>query len=100
MRRVPLFPRRAVRNIGGVRFECDLTLDARVADMLFAAYEPDEIAVLERYLKPGDVFVDVGANIGYLTAVGASLVGPTGPVHSFQPMPEYFQRLESLRAPN
>lgn len=100
IRRVPLFPRRAVRNIRGVRFECDLTLDARVADMLFAAYEPDEIAVLERYLKTGDVFVDVGANIGYLTAVGASLVGPTGQVHSFEPVPEYFQRLESLRAAN
>jgi FkbM family methyltransferase len=100
IRRVPLFPRRAVRNIRGVRFECDLTLDARVADMLFAAYEPDEIAVLERHLKTGDVFVDVGANIGYLTAVGASLVGPTGQVHSFEPVPEYFQRLESLRAAN
>ena len=100
IRRVPLFPRRAVRNIRGVRFECDLTLDARVADMLLSAYEPDEIEVLERCLKPGDVFVDVGANIGYLTAVGASLVGPSGQVHSFEPVPDYFRRLEALRAAN
>lgn len=100
IRRVPLFPRRVVRHIRGVRFDCDLTLDPRVADMLFSAYEPDEVAVLERHLKPGDVFVDVGANIGYLTAVGASLVGPSGQVHSFEPVPEYFHRLESVRAAN
>jgi FkbM family methyltransferase len=100
LRRVPFMPRRAVRNIRGVRFECDFTLDPRVGDMFLGAYEPDEVAVLERYLRPGDVFVDVGANIGYLTAVGASLVGPNGQVHSFEPVPEYFSRLESLRAAN
>jgi FkbM family methyltransferase len=100
IRRVPFFPRRAVRNIRGVSFECDLSLDASVADMLLSAYEPDEIVVLERCLKRGDVFVDVGANIGYLTAVGASLVGPSGQVHSFEPVPEYFRRLEALRALN
>lgn len=98
--RVPLFPRRAVRNIRGVRFECDFTLDPRVGDMFFSAYEPDEVAILERYLEPGDVFVDVGANIGYLTAIGASLVGPEGEVHSFEPVPEYFSRLEALCGAN
>ena len=94
--RVPFFPRRAIRNIRGVRFECDFTLDPRVGDMYFSAYEPDEVAVLERFLRPGDVFVDVGANIGYLTAIGASLVGPTGQVHSFEPVPMYFSRLKAL----
>jgi len=94
--RVPFFPRRAIRNIRGVRFECDFALDPRVGDMFFAAYEPDEVAVLERFLRPGDVFVDVGANIGYLTAVGASLVGPKGQVHSFEPVPAYFARLKAL----
>ena len=99
-RRLPFFPRRAVRTIRGVRFDCDFALDPRVADMYFAAYEPAEVAVLERFLKPGDVFVDVGANIGFLTAVGASLVGPTGRVHAFEPVPDYFARLEALRDAN
>jgi FkbM family methyltransferase len=99
-RRLPFFPPRAVRMLRGVRFECDFTLDPRVADMYFAAYEPDEVEVLERFLAPGDVFVDVGANIGYLTAVGASRVGPSGEVHAFEPVPEYLARLEALRAAN
>jgi FkbM family methyltransferase len=94
--RAPFFPRRAVRNIRGVRFECEFALDPRIGDMFFSAYEPDEVAVLERCLKPGDVFVDVGANIGYLTAIGASLVGRTGQVHSFEPVPAYFARLQAL----
>jgi FkbM family methyltransferase len=99
-RRLPFFPRRPVRRIGGVRFECDMALDPRVADMYFAAYEPDEVAVLARFLKPGDTFLDIGANIGYLTAIGASLVGPGGAVHGFEPVPEYFARLDALRAAN
>jgi FkbM family methyltransferase len=60
----------------------------------------DEVAILERYLRPGDVFVDVGANIGYLTAIGASLVGPGGEVHSFEPVPRYYSRLAALRNGN
>jgi len=100
LRRAPFFPRRASRDIHGVRFDCDFALDPRVADMFFAAYEPHEVEVLERFLKPGDVFIDVGANIGYLTAVGASRVGPTGQVHSFEPVPDYFARLDALRAAN
>ena len=99
-RHLPFFPRRPVRHIRGVRFECDMALDPRVADMYFAAYEPDEVAVLERFLGRGDTFLDIGANIGYLTAIGASLVGPSGMVHSFEPVPEYYARLDALRTAN
>ena len=49
-------------------------------------YEEDTVALMTRLLKPGDCFVDVGANIGYLTLVGASLVGPTGSVIAFEPL--------------
>jgi len=36
-------------------------------------------------LKPGDVFYDVGANVGVYTALGARLVGPAGTVVAFEP---------------
>jgi FkbM family methyltransferase len=42
---------------------------------------------IDRFLKPGDVFVDVGANLGYFTLVGANAVGRAGRVHSFEPEP-------------
>ncbi len=46
-------------------------------------------------LRPGDTFVDIGANIGILTLHGARRVGPRGVVHAFEPNPEVFQRLEA-----
>lgn len=46
--------------------------------------------VLLSSVKPGDVCVDVGANIGYFTAIMAQLAGPSGKVLSFEPVPENF----------
>ena len=39
-------------------------------------YEPEIGAVLKRYVKPGMAVVDIGANIGRLTMLMASLVEP------------------------
>jgi FkbM family methyltransferase len=36
-------------------------------------------------LRPGDVFLDVGANIGYFTTLAARLVGKSGRVIAFEP---------------
>ena len=50
-------------------------------------YEPHVTKALRNLLKPGDVFVDVGANIGYFTLLASTLVGPSGNVISFEPNP-------------
>jgi len=49
---------------------------------------------LNSVLKPGDVFIDVGANIGYITKVASKLVGNEGIVHAIEPMPEAIRLLE------
>ncbi len=43
---------------------------------------------VRRLVKPGAVVVDAGANVGYVTALLASWVGPAGRVHSFEPVPQ------------
>lgn len=43
--------------------------------------------LLERILRPGDAFLDVGANIGYFTVFASMLVGFHGRVHAFEPNP-------------
>jgi FkbM family methyltransferase len=62
-----------------------------------------DIAVSEaawRLLKPGDVAVDVGANIGYMTSLFAARVGIGGRVEAFEPHPRIFARLCSNIARN
>jgi FkbM family methyltransferase len=45
-------------------------------------------------LRPGDVAFDIGANAGFLTLLASKLVGPTGQVHSFEPLPRNLFYLE------
>jgi FkbM family methyltransferase len=62
----------------------------------FKAYaDRAERKLLRRTLSPGDVAVDVGANIGIYTQLLSRWVGPTGLVHAFEPSPENFRRLRS-----
>lgn len=50
-------------------------------------WEPFETLLVDRMLSPGDVFVDIGANIGWYTIIGAAKVGPAGRVYAFEPEP-------------
>jgi FkbM family methyltransferase len=56
-------------------------------------FEADERAFLKRFLRTGDVFVDVGANVGLFTLLAGGLVGPTGRVFAFEPCSATFRRL-------
>ena len=51
-------------------------------------WEPYETSLLVAFLQPGDVFVDVGANIGYFSILAASVVGASGAVFAFEPDPD------------
>jgi FkbM family methyltransferase len=62
-------------------------------------YEP-ELALLERFLLPGAVFVDVGANTGVYTFTASRLVGETGRVLAFEPGAASFAALEKSKALN
>lgn len=43
---------------------------------------------LARYLKAGDVFYDIGANMGFFSLISSRLVGPGGQVCAFEPVSE------------
>jgi FkbM family methyltransferase len=47
-------------------------------------------------LKPGDIFVDVGAYDGLISLVAAHAVGGAGRVYSFEPNAAAFARLECI----
>lgn len=48
-------------------------------------YDAATLAVLESTVRPGDTFVDVGANEGYFTVVASRLAGPAGKVVAIEP---------------
>ena len=57
---------------------------------------------LIRSLRPGDVFVDVGAHFGFFSLLAARLVGPAGQVFAFEPSVGSFRILQDnvRSAPN
>lgn len=63
-------------------------------------YEPYLAAVLDDLLDPGDVFVDVGANVGYHTLRAALCVGPAGRVIAVEANPENARLLALTIAEN
>jgi FkbM family methyltransferase len=47
--------------------------------------EPGTLEWIDSSLRPGDVFYDIGANVGIYTIPAASQVGPEGAVYAFEP---------------
>jgi FkbM family methyltransferase len=59
-----------------------------------------EMSFVKRYLRPGDRFVDVGANEGIYSLLVASLVSAEGEVEAFEPVPTPAARLSENIALN
>jgi hypothetical protein len=53
-----------------------------------------------RYIRPDDVVIDAGANIGFFTLVSSVLVGDFGKVYAIEPHPRAFKYLEGNVAIN
>ena len=68
----------------GSLFECALG-DSTGRLLTLGVLEPTEREFVRHWLKPGDVFFDIGANIGLFTLIAARQVGPTGHVYAFEP---------------
>lgn len=58
-------------------------------------HEMYTVALFEKVLAAGDVVLDIGANVGYLTRMIARRVGPSGVVHAFEPAPAALRLLEA-----
>lgn len=80
-----------------VRLSFDLTKPSQrfIYDALqrFQSYDAEIERLLARVLRPGDVFVDVGAHFGYFSLLAAAAVGAEGLVLSIEPDQDNFAHL-------
>jgi FkbM family methyltransferase len=63
-------------------------------------YQPDVTRVLDRLLRQGDQYVDIGANVGMTALLARSRIGATGKGVAFEPNPCAFARLKDHFAMN
>ncbi len=52
-----------------------------------------EFAIVDRLISPGDWVLDIGANVGQYTKRFSELVGDSGRVIAFEPVPDTFELL-------
>lgn len=55
---------------------------------LFGTPDPKIVSVCRTLLRPGDIFLDIGANFGTVGLLSYDAVGPGGAVHFVEPQPE------------
>jgi FkbM family methyltransferase len=68
--------------------KADLPLShAHLGSLAFGNLETSVQEAMLRHLAPGDVFYDLGANLGFFALLGARLVGERGRVFAFEPAP-------------
>jgi FkbM family methyltransferase len=61
---------------------------------ILGIYDLSLSETLWRLTDPGEIAVDIGANIGYTASIMAARVGKAGKVACFEPNPEVYQELE------
>ncbi len=79
-----------LETIHGISLRIDPTIDNGVEQSLHetGTYEKGVLGFMEDFLNPGDVFVDIGANIGLMSIFAAKCVGENGHVHAFEALPK------------
>lgn len=85
----------------GVRMLC-VPGDFRVAPietLNFFDYEKTDSAMIERLIQDGDVFFDIGANMGWYS-INVALSRRAARIHCFEPIPKTYQYLQKNLALN
>jgi FkbM family methyltransferase len=74
------------------RFRCETVREFNRCLKIFLK-EPGTVDWIDQNVKSGDIFYDIGANIGVFTILAASRTGKSGRVYAFEPHGANFARL-------
>ena len=74
---------------------------ARYRCFAYGSWEPELIQLVSKTVRSGFTVIDIGAHIGYYSLLFSRLVGPTGHVIAFEPVPRNFEFLcENIKLNN
>lgn len=79
---------RVAKLQGGARLIVDVADYGHRQIYFLGEYEPGTTRLLRRLAKPGWTMLDVGANIGYFSLLGAALGAPGARAVAFEPNPD------------
>lgn len=91
-----------LKTIHGFRLLIDPSIDRGVELALFSngTYEEGTVDQLKKLLQPGNTFLDIGANIGWMSLVGSKAVGANGKVFAIEANPNTLPILQHNLALN
>ncbi|MBL7916861.1 MAG: FkbM family methyltransferase, partial [Bacteroidia bacterium] len=67
--------------------------DSILSKCIYQGFEQIEIEFICKYLKQGDVFFDIGSNMGLFSLYASELVGNMGKIYAFEPTKGIYKRL-------
>ena len=75
-------------NVLNEKFDIELHDDELLSNIIRerGIYSRNDLMIFSQILNEGDIFIDIGANIGWHTLFGALKVGKTGRVYAFEPV--------------
>lgn len=95
-RRLPSGRRELLQKyLGRYRFHIDSTYPIESTIWLFGEYDDMMMRFLKAELKPGDTFIDIGANCGAFTLAAAKMMEEKGRIFAFEPGPPILARLRA-----
>jgi FkbM family methyltransferase len=85
-----------IRTIKQDDLEIKMIVDTEFEDHRFVSFfdkEPETIEWVKTFIKPGDIFFDVGANIGVFSLLAAALFKKKIMIYAFEPVYHNFDKL-------
>jgi FkbM family methyltransferase len=89
-----------LKDVHGIRFVLYPFDRSNVLTLVRRSYDVAEFQAIPRLVQPGDIALDVGANVGVYSVLLSRLCGPIGRVWAFEPVPDTYWRLRETLALN